>query len=245
MRIGTGRVLLAALLPALLATTCRRPPQSEPAADGAMNALTAAERAAGWRLLFDGRTTEGWRGFRKDAAPAGWQVSNGALTRVGEGGDIMTDEEFGSFELVLEWNVAPGGNSGVFFHVVEDSSLSYVWQSGPEMQVLDNARHADGRDPLTSAASNFAVHAPSRDATRPAGEWNAARLVVRGDHVEHWLNGEKVVEYELGSPDWQQRVAASKFASMPRYARARSGHIALQDHGDRVSYRNIRIRPLQ
>ncbi|HYJ80168.1 MAG TPA: DUF1080 domain-containing protein [Longimicrobiaceae bacterium] len=238
----TARVLLAALLPALFATTCKRPPRSDPAA--AMGSLSAAERAAGWRPLFDGSTTAGWHGFRKDAVPAGWQVVDGALTRVGEGGDIVTDAEFDSFELALEWNVAPGGNSGVFFHVVEDSSVSYVWQTGPEMQVLDNARHADGRDPLTSAASNFALHAPARDATRPAGEWNAARLVVRGHHVEHWLNGEKVVEYELGSADWQQRVAASKFAAMPRYGRARRGHIALQDHGDRVAYRNLRIRPL-
>ena len=207
-----------------------------------MNALTDAERAAGWRLLFDGRTTQGWRGFQKREAPSGWRVVDGTLARVDAGGDIITGEEFGSFELALEWKVAPGGNSGIFFHVVEEPGLDYVWQTGPEMQVLDNARHADGRSPHTSAGSNFALYAPARDVTRPAGEWNAARLVVNGDHVEHWLNGEKLLEYELGSEEWQQRVAASKFAEMPRYARARRGHIALQDHGDPVAYRNIRIR---
>jgi hypothetical protein len=195
-----------------------------------------------WRPLFDGRTTAGWRGYRQAAAPAGWQVVDGALTRVAEGGDLITDEQFDSFELELEWNVAPGGNSGIFYHVVEDSTLSYVWQTGTEMQVLDNQRHADGRSAHTSAGSNFALYPPTRDVTRAAGEWNAARLVVSGNHVEHWLNGEKIVEYELGSPEWQERVRASKFAEMPRYAQLRRGHIALQDHGDRVSYRNIRIR---
>jgi hypothetical protein len=210
-----------------------------------MNALTDAERAAGWRLLFDGRTTRGWRGFQKREPPSGWRVVDGTLARVDAGGDIMTDEEFGSFELALEWKIAPGGNSGIFYHVVEDPELAFVWQSGPEMQVLDNAGHADGRQPNTSAGSNFALYAPARDVTRPAGEWNAARLLVDGDRVEHWLNGEKLLEYELGSADWQARVAASKFASLPRYARTRRGHIALQDHGDPVAYRNIRIRVIR
>lgn len=215
-----------------------------PAAQSTAMSTQAADPADGWRMLFDGRTTAGWHAFGGGPPGAGWQVVDGALTRTAQAGDILTDEEFGSFELELEWKIAPGGNSGIFFHVVEDSTLQYVWQTGPEMQVLDNAGHADGRQPNTSAGSNFALYAPARDVTRPPGEWNQARLVVRGDHVEHWLNGEKLLEYELGSEEWRQRVAASKFAQMPRYGQARRGHIALQDHGDHVAFRNVRIRVL-
>lgn len=247
MRMIPARAHLLLAFPALLAA-CSPNGQPDGAAPdtggGSVSTHTADASADGWRPLFDGRTTAGWHAFAGGAPGAGWQVVDGALTRAGQAGDILTDEEFGSFELELEWKIAPGGNSGVFFHVVEDSTLQYVWQTGPEMQVLDNAGHADGRQPNTSAGSNFALYAPARDATRPPGQWNAARLVVRGDHVEHWLNGEKLLEYELGSPEWQQRVAASKFAQMPRYGRARRGHIALQDHGDEVTFRNIRIREL-
>jgi hypothetical protein len=191
--------------------------------------------------LLDG-SASAWRGYLKADLPAGWQVIDGALTRVAAAGDIITREEFEDFELVLEWKVAPGGNSGIFFHVREDASLSHAYLSGPEMQVLDNEGHADGRDPLTSAGSNFALHAPVRDVTKKAGEWNEARLVVNGSHVEHWLNGVKLLEYELGSEEWSQSVANSKFKDMPEYGKARRGHIALQDHGDWVAFRNISIR---
>lgn len=186
-----------------------------------------------------------WRGFKKADLPSGWQVLDGALTRVGPGGDIITREQYESFELTLDWKISPGGNSGIFFHVVEDSANNYVWSTGPEMQVLDNRGHADGKTPNTSAASNFALHAPSQDVTKPVGEWNSARLLVDGPHVEHWLNGVKVVEYELWSDDWKQRVQASKFKSVPGYGSARSGHIALQDHGDWVAFRNIKIRRIK
>jgi hypothetical protein len=245
MILARGLLLLA--FPVLLAacSSSGQPDGATPdTGGGSMNDQTSGTVENGWRPLFDGRSTAGWHAFGGGAPGAGWQVVNGALTRAAQAGDILTDEEFGSFELELEWKIAPGGNSGIFFHVVEDSTLQYVWQTGPEMQVLDNAGHADGRQPNTSAGSNFALYPPARDATRPVGEWNAARLVVRGDHVEHWLNGEKLLEYELGSAEWQQRVAASKFSEMPRYARARRGHIALQDHGDEVAFRNIRIRVL-
>jgi hypothetical protein len=246
MRMNPARASALLLFPALLAACSSGPPNGNaPAVQASsVNAEASDARAGEWRSLFDGRTTAGWRSFGGTAAPAGWQAVDGTLARVAQAGDIVTTDEFGSFELELEWKVQPGGNSGVFFHVVEDTTLRYVWQTGPEMQVLDNVGHADGRQPNTSAGSNFALYAPARDVTRPAGEWNAARLVVRGDHVEHWLNGEKLLEYELGSPEWTARVAASKFAEMPRYARARRGHIALQDHGDPVAFRNIRIREI-
>jgi hypothetical protein len=205
------------------------------------NTLTSEEKAAGWRLLFDGTTLNGWRGF-KAAAPAGWSASDGAVARTGPGGDLMTAEQFGDFELQLEWKVGPAGNSGIMFRVTSDAKLPY--ETGPEMQVLDNAGHKDGAVPATAAGSNYALHAPVRDVTRPVGEWNAVRLIVRGAHVEHWLNGVKLLEYELWSPDWEARVKASKFATMPGYGRAKRGHLVLQDHNDPVWYRNIRIRPL-
>jgi hypothetical protein len=195
-------------------------------------------------LLGDNPATH-WRGYRSADLPAGWRMVDGALTRVAQGGDIITRETYDNFELTLEWKISPGGNSGVFFRVVEDSSLNAVYLTGAEMQVLDNAGHADGKNPLTSAASNFALHAPARDVTKAVGEWNQARLLVNGAHVEHWLNGVKVVEYELWSEDWKQRVAASKFKAWPRYGMARSGHIALQDHGDWVAFRNIQIRRIK
>ena len=213
------------------------PPRPEP-----QNILTEAEQKEGWKLLFDGKTTQGWHGFKKTTVPSGWQVKNDCLARVGSGGDIVTDDEFDNFELKLEWRVTPGANSGIFFRVSEDEDQP--WRTGPEMQILDNAEHADGRNPLTSAGSNYALHAPGRDVTQPVGLFNEVRLIVNGPHVEHWLNGVKIVEYELGSPEWEKLVAASKFSSMPRYGREKKGHIDLQDHGDLVWYRNIKIRPL-
>ncbi len=206
----------------------------------AANTLTEEERAAGWRLLFDGETTSGWRGYRQETMPEGWQVVDGALTRVAPTGDIVTVEQFSDFELTLEWKVEPGGNSGIFFRVSEEPDD--VWESGPEMQILDDAAHPDGLQRETAAGSNYALHAAPEGVVRPAGEWNEVRILVRGNHVEHWLNGVKVVEYELGSEDWEERVRNSKFATMPRYGREPRGHIALQDHGDWVAFRNIKIR---
>ena len=208
------------------------------------NQLSEQDRAEGWRLLFDGRTTAGWRGYRAEAVSGGWKVIDGTLSRVGDGGDIITEEQFSSFELALEWRIGPGGNSGIFFHVVEDPALTYVWESGPELQILDDQAHRDGLKPETSVGSNYALHARTSDVARPVGEWNEARIIVRGDQVEHWLNGTRIVAYQLGSEDWQERVRASKFRDMPKYGLARRGHSALQDHGDPVSFRNIRIREL-
>jgi hypothetical protein len=204
--------------------------------------LTPAEQAQGWRSLFDGKTTSGWRGYRQKSMPAGWQVIEGALTRVDSAGDIVTTEQYHNFELSLEWKVVKGGNSGIFYRVSED--MEYPWQSGPEMQVLDDAGHPDGKSPLTSAGAMYAIYPARRGVVRAGGEWNAARILVNGNHVEHWLNGVKLVDAELGSPDWEARVKQSKFATMPRYGRNSSGHIGLQDHGDRVAYRNIKIKVL-
>jgi hypothetical protein len=200
------------------------------------------ETGAGWRSLIDGETTAGWRNYGQDTLSDGWQVSDGTLTMTGGGGDIVTTDTFGDFELELDWQIAPGGNSGIFYNVQPGENA--VWATGPEMQVLDDTMHQDGQSPFTSAGSCYALYPPARDVTRPAGEWNQVRLVNRGGHVEHWLNGTKVCEYDLGSDDWNAKVAASKFKEMPKFGKYRSGHIALQDHGDRVAFRNIRVREL-
>jgi hypothetical protein len=194
------------------------------------------------RSLFNGRTLDGWRAFTSPSPPPGWAAIDGTLARTGPGGDILTTDEFGDFELRLQWKLAEGGNSGIFFRVV--NAGSQVWESGPEMQILDNVRHADGKNPLTSAGSNYGLHAPVRDVTRPIGEWNDVRLLVAGAKVEHWLNGVKVVEYELWSPEWESLVQRSKFVKMPAYGRAKRGRIALQDHGDPVWFRNITMKPM-
>jgi hypothetical protein len=206
------------------------------------NSLSDAERSAGWRLLFDGTTTAGWRGYHMDSMPSGWKVVDGALTRGGSGGDIITKDTFANFELDLEWRIAPGGNSGIFYRASEDTDAIY-WNA-PEMQVLDDSGHVDGRSRLTAAGADYAVYPSPAGIVKRAGEWNAVRLIVNGNHVEHWLNGTKVVEYELGSPDWTARVKASKFAPHLRYGRNTAGHIGLQDHGDQVSFRGIKIRVL-
>jgi hypothetical protein len=207
-----------------------------------MNQLTEQEKADGWQLLFDGESTGHWRGFRSESFPDGWVVVDGTLHRADKAGDIITKEQFQDLEFSIEWKVAGPGNSGLFFRVSEDEEQ--VWKTGPEYQILNNDVHPDGQNPKTQASANYALHAPTKDMCKPVGEWNHSKILVDGNHVEHWLNGEKVVEYELFSDDWEKRVAESKFSKFPRYGREPEGHLALQDHNDPVWYRNIKVRPL-
>lgn len=206
--------------------------------------VSAAERREGFVSLFDGRSLQGWHGYGKSAQPvAGWKVVDGAIVRAAEGGDLVSDRQYGDFDLRIDWKISEGGNSGIFYRGSE--SEPQIYRSAIEYQVLDNDRHPDGKNGRDRWASAlYGLYAPSKITTRPVGEWNQTRIVVRGDHVEHWLNGEKVVDVTLGSPDWKARVAASKFKDWPAFGVARSGVIGLQDHGDTVSYRNIRIREL-
>lgn len=215
------------------------------------NTLSPPEKEAGWRLLFDGKTTKGWRGYNMEKMPPGWEVIDGALVRVsggaggkgaGGGDDIITVDQFENFDLRLEWKLVSGGNSGILYRCPEGARTA--WHVAPEMQVLDNTRNV-GRKPSQLAGALYDLYAPAKDVTRPVGEWNEARVVANGNHVEHWLNGVKLLEYELGSDDWQKRVAGSKFKSMPKFAKSRKGHICLQDHTRRLEYRDIKIRELK
>ena len=205
-----------------------------------------SERTEGFRWLFDGRSAAAWRGWRMDSMPAGWHVADSVLAdAVPGGGDIITRDTFANFELRLDWKLEPGGNSGIMYHVRDpqaDSEATYM--SGPEMQVLDDSGYADGRNRLTSAGADYALYPSPPYVVRRPGQWNEVRIIVNGAHVEHWLNGVKVVDYELWSPDWRQKVAASKFRQWPEYGMSHAGHIALQDHTGRVYFRDIRIKVL-
>ena len=244
--VGGLGVLVAACTTAARSTRSPAAVESATAPSGSaamrLNTLTPEERAAGWRLLFDGHSTAGWRGWQMDSMPSGWGVREGALTRVRPAADIITTEKFRNFELSLEWNVAPKGNSGIFYRASEDDDAIY-W-TAPEMQVLDDAGHVDGQSRLTAAGADYGLYPSPAGVVKPAGEWNQVRILVDGNHVEQWLNGVKVVEYELGSQDWEAKVKASKFATHPRYGRNAEGYIGLQEHEFRVAFRNIKIRVL-
>jgi cytochrome c len=214
------------------------------AAQPSNNRVSPDEAAAGWIAIFDGASFAGWKTWKGDAsthgAPRGWSIDDGAMLRSGDGGDLTSIEDFADFELRYEWRVSEGGNSGVMYRATEDRD--YPWETGAEMQVLDDARHPDGRSPLTSAGSNYALHAPPGPVARPAGAWNTARILAVGPKVTYWLNGVKTAEFDVGSEDWKRRVKASKFDSMKDYATRSTGKIVLQDHGDRVWYRNVLVR---
>jgi hypothetical protein len=219
-------------------------PAPAPVATGP-NTLTAEEQAAGWKLLFNGADLTGWRIYGAEAAGEGWSAANGELALVSKGsGDIMTAEAFGPFELSLEWKVSPNGNSGIIYLVNEVPEAKATYQTGPEMQVLDDAGHPDGQFPTHRAGSLYDFAEPFVAAAKPVGEWNEARVIFTGTTIEHWLNGQKVAESSYGDDAWRAKVAASKFKSMPLFGTFASGHIALQDHGDPVWYRSIKIRPL-
>jgi hypothetical protein len=205
------------------------------------NTLTRAEKKAGWVLLFDGKDTKGWRGFKADAPDAGWTVKDGVIGPDPKTSkDIISQGEYANFELTFDWRISPQGNSGVMYHVVEQGDETY--QSGPEYQILDNAHPTPA---VEKAASLFALYAPSKDMTKAPGDFNHGRIVVDHGRVEHWLNGVKVVEYDLNSAEFKAKVAASKFRQWPQFAASPTGHIALQCHGDAVGFRNIKIRVIR
>lgn len=205
-----------------------------------------------WRVLFDGTSTAAWRGYKSEAFPAGWRIEGDALVKDDRVPDIITKDQFGDFELELEWKVGKASNSGIFYRGIEDPDYhgrpedDRIYLTAPEYQILDDVDGADNKTRLTCAAANYGLYPSPAGHLHPVGQWNKARIVARGAHVEHWLNDVKVVDYELWSRDWEAKVAAAKFKAWPKFGRARRGHIGLQgDHEGSLGFRHIRIREVK
>jgi hypothetical protein len=247
---------------AIVAIACTPQSQQRLLAVFAPNTLTSAERRDGWKLLFDGSTFDGWRGLGYDSVPtAHWAIENGAIKKIptgqvprmadgqpAAGGDLMTTDTFTDFELTWDWKISRAGNSGVKYNVSEEISVAAAPNHaalGFEYQVLDDDLHEDNKVASHRAGALYDLIAPNATKTlRPVGEWNASRIVFRGNHGEHWLNGTKVVEFDLTTPAMEAALAQSKYRSIKDFAQRRAGHIVLQDHGDEVFFRNIKIRVL-
>jgi len=220
------------------------------------NTLSAKEKEEGWQLLFDGKTSKGWRGYKKDHFPDGWKIVDGTIHCMGsgrgeagakEGGDIIYDKPFQNFDLTLEWKISKGGNSGIFYLGQEE--LDFIWKTAPEMQVLDNVNHPDaklGKDGNRMAGSLYDLIPAKPQNAKPYGEWNKVEIIVYKGTVVHKMNGETVLEYHLWTPEWKELVAGSKFPKLNKdWAEvAAKGYIGLQDHGDDVWFRNIKIKEL-
>lgn len=224
------------------------------ATEPALNTLSDAEKAAGWELLFDGQTLNGWKRYGADSIGPLWSVQDGMIvcdgTGLGEGsgpmgGSLMTLKQYGNFELTAEWKISPGGNSGIIYHVIEKPEYKHDYETGPEYQVMDDGGWKGELNDAQKAGSNYDMHAAS--ATKklmPVGEWNSSKIVYNNGHVEHWLNGEKVVEFQEDDADFQERYKKSKWVDYPGWNKYKTGSISLQDHGAPVYFRNIKIRPL-
>ena len=197
-----------------------------------------------WLALFDGSSLDAWRGYQGAPIPSGWRIADATLSKDSPVADIVTKDEFGDFELELDWKIGEAGNSGIFYRGTEE--YDHIYWSAPEYQLLDDIKGADNKTRLTCAGAAYAILPSPPGHLKPVGDWNRARIVAKGSHVEHWLNDFKLLEYELGSADWEAKVKASKFNAWPDYGRARRGHIALQgDHAGSLAFRNIRIRVLR
>jgi hypothetical protein len=219
---------------------------------GACSQSATGNPGSSWRALFDGTSLNAWRGYKSQTVPDGWKIVDQTLTKNERVGDLMTRDEFGDFELELEWKIGKAGNSGIFYRGIEDAEFGgrpnedRIYMTAPEYQLLDDNDAADNKTRLTCAGANYGLYPSPPGHLKPVGDWNMARIVARGAHVEHWLNGVKVVEYELWSPDWEAKVKATKFNAWPKFGRAKRGHIGLQgDHEGTLSFRNIRIREVQ
>ena len=212
------------------------------------NALTAEEKAEGWELLFDGQSMDNFHTFKTESIDNKWIVENGTIafkpTREGKGGDIVTNKTYKNFELNAEWKISNCGNSGIFYNVVEDEKYCCTWQTGPEMQILDNTCHPDTKYPTHRAGDLYDMIECKYVTVNPAGQWNKIRLISKDGDMQFWQNGLMVVEFTMHDSTWTHMIANSKFKDMPDFGLAKSGHIAFQDHGDKVWYRNITIKEL-
>jgi hypothetical protein len=205
------------------------------------SAASASAAGGQWRSLSD---PSAWRGYKTDTIPSRWTFTDGVLSKTRPVADIVTKDDFGDFELELEWKIGEAGNSGIFYRGTEE--YDHIYWSAPEYQLLDNIKASDNKTPLTRAAAVYGLYPAPDGHVKPVGEWNETRIVARGNHVEHWLNGFLMEQYELLSPDWEAKVKASKFKDWPNYGRSKKGHLALQgDHNGSLAFRNIRIRELK
>ena len=209
------------------------------------------EASGAWKTLFDGKSLDAWRGYKSQTMPAGWRIEAGALVKDDRVPDIITKDQYGDFELELEWKIGEAGNSGIFYRGIEDPDYKgepnndRIYTTGPEYQLLDDVKAQDNKTRLTCAAAAYGLYPSPEGHLKPVGQWNKTRIIAKGAHVEHWLNDAKVVEYELWSPDWEAKVQAAKFKDWPKFGRAKRGHIGLQgDHEGPLAFRNIRIREL-
>lgn len=214
----------------------------------------AAQKAGPWKSLFDGKTLDAWRIYKSAAAPKQcqpsdggkncWEIKDGVLQKDGNANDLASKDQFGDFELELDWKIGEAGNSGVFYRGTEEYNAIY-W-SAPEYQLLDNVGAADNKQDNHLAGSVYDLYVAPKDAAKPAGEWNQTRIVAKGTHVEHWLNGRKVAAYDVGSPGWDTAYKASKFTKYTSFAKAPRGYLGIQgNHPGTLALRNIRIRELQ
>lgn len=226
------------VLLSFLLTACSEPMVVSP--DECVNALTEQEREQGWRLLFDGKSLDQWRSFGEPVVGPGWGIQDGCLAWQSWDADLITRDTFADFELKLDWRIGDSGNSGIFIR--GDEGDDAIYYTAMEMQVLDNAGHWDRRWPSHRAGAYYDMIEPDHDTSMPVGYWNSVHIIARGPQVEFWLNDKLTASFEQGSPEWEALLAESKFADRPRYGQLLAGHIALQDHTDRVLYRNIRIR---
>lgn len=211
------------------------------------NQLTEAEVAAGWQLLFDGKSISSWRNFKKNTTSEAWKVEDGTLMfdpTVENGGDIITKQQFENFEFQVDWKISDCGNSGIIYYIEEKDDTDYMWQTGPEMQVLDNTCHPDAKITMHRAGDLYDLISCNEETVKPAGEWNTAKVVANNGKLEHWLNGKMVVSTTLWDEAWYDMIANSKFKDMPYFGRSQKGHIGLQDHDDQVWFRNIKVRAL-
>jgi len=214
------------------------------------NLLTENEIQEGWQLLFDGKATPGWRGFNGQEPLSGWVAEDGCLKSLGKGGDIGGDivydkEEFENFELVLEWKLSQGGNSGIFYHVREGKQYNAAYENAPEYQVIDDIGFPEKLEPWQSVGADYAMYFPdTARIVKPAGEWNESRIRFTPERVEYWLNGTSTLSFVPWSDDWNKRRLSGKWKDYPDYGQAKTGYIGLQDHGSVILYRNIKIKKL-